>query len=212
MTAQASQTSHVNKALVLLGTSRKITSLNDGSRLASAAASLWDATRDEVLADHPWNFAIRRAALAVSTDYVPPNEYLYAYELPGDCLRWLPWEEDHDDWFEGEQESGGASGLSYILSSATAPIYIRFIGRVEDVARWSPGFGDAFDARLARALAKPVTGQAAMIDRMDALYSEALSSAKRQDGLATGRRARNATFRSGWVEARGRRYGGPVRG
>jgi hypothetical protein len=207
VTAQVSQTGIVNKALVMLGTARTITSLGDATPLARTAAALWDPTRDEVLADHPWNFAIRRAALAVSADYVPPNEYSYAYELPGDCLRWLPWQEDHEDAFAGEEESGD-NGIRYILSSATAPIYVRYIARVEDVARWSPGFVEAFAAKLARALAKPVTGQAAMIDRMEGLYQEALSGAKRQDGLATGRRQRDASFRSNWLSARGRTFGG----
>ena len=62
--AQPSEVRVVNRALVLLGTAQRITSLDDGTPLAQAALDLFEDVRDEVLADHPWNFAVRRAALA----------------------------------------------------------------------------------------------------------------------------------------------------
>jgi hypothetical protein len=71
-----------------------------------------------------------------------------------------------------------------------------------------PGFKAAMRAKLARYMCKAVTGQTGMVDRMDALYRDALADAKRQDGLATGRVQRNATFRSNWLGARNRRWGG----
>jgi hypothetical protein len=206
VSAQASQTRIVNKALVLLGTSATIASLDDGSLLARAASAVWDEARDEVQADHPWNECLRRGPLAASADYTPAVEYLYAYELPQDCLRWLPWERDHEAWFEGEQEIG-PNDRRYLLTSAEAPLYARWIKRVEDVGAWSPGLKSAVAAKLAKYLAKPVTGQSGMIDRMDAAYADELARAKRQDGLATGRRDRRADYRSSWLAARNQPYG-----
>lgn len=200
MAAQPSETAVVNKALSLLGSARTITALTDSTALARLAAGLWDATRDEVQADHPWNECVLRANLPASADYVPPNEYAAAFALPADCLRWLPWEEDHPDYFEGEQEG------RYLLSSAAAPLTIRYIARILNVALWSPGLMSAIAAKLARYMAKPVTGQIGLIDRMDALYQESLSAAKRQDGLATGRRDRRADYRSNWLQSRSRRF------
>jgi hypothetical protein len=72
VTAPASQTLLVNQALALLGTERRITSVNDNLPTAKLALTLWDSTRDEVLADHPWNFALKRGSLAAeSADYTP---------------------------------------------------------------------------------------------------------------------------------------------
>lgn len=196
MPAQPSQTRIVNKALVILGTAQRIGSIGDGSPLAKQAEAVWDECRDEVLVEHPWNFAIARAALPANTDYVPENEYAFAYELPAQCLRWLPWRRDHGSHFEGEQEG------RFILSNAAAPIYVRFIVRVEDMARWSIGFNAAMAAKLALYLAKSVTGQSGMMDRAQLAYDEALRSAKRQDGQATGSTDRRVQYRSSWLGAR----------
>jgi hypothetical protein len=198
MTAQPSQTRIVNKALSHLGSTKRITSITDGTPQAKLADAFWDECRDEVLADHPWNFAIARADLPASANYTPPNEYDFAYELPPGCLRWLPWREDHADYFDGVQEG------PYILANADAPIFIRYITRIEDLAKWSPGFMAAMAAKLARYMAKGVTGQSGMIAAMEDLYQDSLSLAKRQDGLATGRRTRTAEYRSSWLDARNR--------
>lgn len=200
MTAQASETARINNALALLGSAKRITALTDASSLARLCAPLFPKVRDEVLADHPWNEAIARAALPASADYVPPMGYSAAFELPRACLRWLPWQEDDPSWFEGEQEG------RFILSSCAAPIFIRYIARIEDVALWSPGLCSAIDAKLAKYLAKPVTGQTALIDRMEGLYQAELAAAKRQDGLATGKRNDTASYRSNWLRAHHRRF------
>ncbi|HEV2746414.1 MAG TPA: hypothetical protein VGW34_03840 [Allosphingosinicella sp.] len=197
MTAPASQTRIVNKAAVLLGTLERIVAITDSSALAITAKALWDETRDEVMADHPWNFALSRAALAASADEAPAgSQYAYAYELPQDNLRWLPWRPDHVDHFEGEQEG------RYILSNAAAPIYVRYIRRVEDLSKWSAGYIEALTAKLAMYMAKPITGQSGMIDRMARLYEQAIANARRQDGLASGRTGRTASYRSHWLAAR----------
>jgi hypothetical protein len=203
VSVQASQTRIVNKAFALLGTSQRITSLTDASALAATAASLWDEARDETLAAHPWNFAVTRAALAASADWTPPNQYAFAYELPADCLRWLPWAPDHADHFEGEQEAGGPDGKPkrlYLLTNAASPICIRYIWRVEDVALFSEGFKASLSAKLAFLMAEAVTGSSS--PAMAELYEATLTGARRTDGLATGQRGRMAYRRSNWLAAR----------
>lgn len=199
--AAPSQVRIVNAALVHLGESRRILSIDEGTPLANCFLAVWDEARDEVLADHPWNFAIAREALARSATFTPEgDQYDYAYELPADCIRWLPHRKDHVDYFAGEQEG------DYILSNADAPV-ARFIRRVTNVSRWSVGFRTAIAAKLAMKTAKPITGQSGMIDRMGELYLAELSKGKRQDGHATGERDRTAEFRSDWLAARQRPYG-----
>lgn len=198
-----SQTLIVNMAVGLLGSTQRVSAINESSTAARLAASFWDQARDEMLADHPWNPAIARASLPASATNVPDpeGEYASAFELPGDCLRWLPWERSHPDWFAGEQEG------NFILSSADAPIRIRYIRRLEDVGLWSPGMRHVMAIRLAAYMARGLTGRTSLVDRMFRLYDSELPKAKRQDGLATGRQS-SATTRSSWLDAR-RRTGTP---
>lgn len=199
MSSPPSQTRTCNAALAHLGETQQITAIDDAGPLAKLLRQHWDDARDEVLADHPWNFAVHRQALPVSADTTPAGEqYEQAFELPADCLRWLPHAKDHPDYFAGEQEG------NYLLSNADAPIAIRYIRKIENVSLWSPGFRTALAAKLAFKLAKPITGQSSMIDRMAELYESELRRGKRQDGHATGDRARRIEYRSNWLQARER--------
>lgn len=203
MALSPSQTRTCNSALAHLGDSRRISSINDPSPLAKQFLAVWDEAVDEVLADHPWNPALTRADLPVSADYVPSGtQYTQAFEKPADCIRWLPWRPGQDEYFCGEEES------NYILSNAAAPITIRYIRRVTDLNKWSVGMLAVLAAKLARKLAKPITGQSGMMDRMQKVYEGALSDAKRQDGSASGDRSRHATFQSNWLASRNRSSGG----
>jgi hypothetical protein len=197
-----SQTRMCNGTLALLGDSRTIASINDGTPLAKLFFGIWDETRDEVLADHPWNFAITRASLPADAGVPEGSQYAQQFLKPGDCLRWLPWREDHPDYFAGEEEG------NFILSDADAPIVIRYIRRNDDVSEWTPGFRAAMSAKLAVKLAKPITGQSVMIKTAQDAYDDELRKAKRQDGAATGDRQRQADHRSNWLAARNRRWNG----
>src|SRR5262245_416654 len=61
-----------NMALRMLGDD-SITSLSDTTRRAQIVNEYWSTTRDATLAEHPWNFATKRAKL-------------FAYELPAATL------------------------------------------------------------------------------------------------------------------------------
>lgn len=202
MTAPPSQTLMCNGALLHLGEGSRIGSIDDGTPLANIFLTVWDAARDEVLVDHPWNFALRRELVPASADFTPKgSQYTQAFELPTDCLRWLPWRADHPDFFAGEQEG------RFILSDAEAPLPVRYIALVENVSLWSVGFRTAMTAKLAFKAAKAITGQSGMIDRMADLYDHELRTGKRQDGAATGDRARVQTAQSSWLAARNRSSG-----
>lgn len=204
--AAPSQTRSCNAALAHLGESRRIASISDNSPLAKLFLAVWDETVEEVLAEHPWNVAISRQTLPASATFVPDGgQYTQAFEKPADCVRWLPWREDHQDYFTGEEEG------DYILSSAQAPITVRFIRLIADIVKWSPGMRAVLEAKLARKLAKAITGQTGMMRMMQDLYEETLSDAKRQDGAATGDRARGMVSRSDWLGARNAPWTG-VRG
>ena len=60
-----------------------ITALTDDSDAARLCNALWPEQRDTVLRDHPWNFAQRRAALALLVT-APTWKYSNAFQLPND--------------------------------------------------------------------------------------------------------------------------------
>lgn len=201
-----SQTGACNTALAHLGESRRITTISDGTPLAKQFEQTWDDAIEAVLADHPWNFAVSRESLAVSADFTPEgSQYTQAFEKPANSLRWLPWREDHADYFAGEEEG------NYILSNADAPIVARFIMRIDNLSSWSPGARAALSVKLAEINAKAITGQGTMIERMAELYADTLSKAKRQDGSASGERRRTLSSRSDWLNSRQRPFTGSVR-
>jgi hypothetical protein len=200
MALPPSQTRVCNGTLARLGESRRIASINDPSPLAKTLLSVWDEAVDEVLVAHPWNPAVRRENLPVSADYVPAAgaQYAQAFELPPDCLRWLPWRRNHELYFEGEEENG------FILSNADAPLPVRFIFRLTDLTKWKPGMIASLEALLAFKTARTITGSTTVMRDKQSEYEDTLSEAKRQDGAATGERARTAQFQSNWLDARNR--------
>ena len=199
MAAQPSITRIVNRAAVHLGTARRIASIDDGTPIASAARDVIDFVRDELLAEHPWNFAIRRAELAASVTV--PQDWQRAFELPGDLIRWLPWAETQCDWRRCEREG------AFLLSDADAPLPIRYIARIEDPSLWSPGFTAAIAAKLAMEIAPTVTGSDGIDTKMANRLLDAIARGKRQDGMETGDRRRAGQASSSWLAARGYSYG-----
>ena len=77
-----------NSALIKLGV-EPITSLDplvDDSKAARLCAATYEMIRDDLLASHYWNFAMKRATLVVNATG-PLYDYSYAYDLPADSLR-----------------------------------------------------------------------------------------------------------------------------
>lgn len=76
-----------NSALAKIGADR-IVSLEDDTRPAKLCKEQYYKVRDMLFRAHPWNFAIKRASLAVSPT-APDFGYDYAYPLPSDFSRAL---------------------------------------------------------------------------------------------------------------------------
>jgi hypothetical protein len=197
----ATQSGIVNAALAELGSTSRISSIDDAHGVAPDAKAVWDQVTDELLAEHPWNWAIARAVL--NPGATPEHGYAYGYALPADCLRWLPWNAEDEEWFDAVEEGGR------LLTDFAGPVKVRYIsgelGR--RMARWSPSFVRAMTFAIAAALAEPVTQDESIKQDMEAKAEGKLRRAKRRDGLASGGRTRNqVTARSDWLQARERRY------
>lgn len=199
MAATPTQTGIVNRALSLLGSTARVSSISeDSSNVASAARAHWDDAVRMALADHPWNFAIRRKLVSASAD-VPAFGHERQFALPSDCLRWLPPSPDEDDYYEAVNENGA------LLTSAEAPLPVRYISRdaADAIADWPPHFAEVMAHALAFYMANAVTQSESDQGNAEARFDAALKQAKRMDALASGKRTRmNVVRRSGWLQSR----------
>lgn len=202
MPAAPSQTGIVNDAAARCGSTERIQSIDGGSTLAKAAKAVWDGVVRSTLADHPWNFALRRVQLNAGP--TPAFGFDFSYALPADCLRWLPpAREDGCNYFVGVLEDDA------ILTDAEAPLPVRYISSepLDDWSHWPAPFVEAVTKAMAEALAEPLTASQSVGDRATEKAQAALKKAKRRDGLESGNRsASQVTAKSNWLQARFRPY------
>jgi len=160
-----------NNALQHLG-ANPIMALDDGSKEASYANQFYAQTRDAILRAHPWNFAIRRQALAKAAT-APIFGFANAFTLPADpyCLRVL-----ETDPPEAYYKIEGRS-----LLTDEGAISIRYIASEEDPSRFDPLFTEALAAALAAKLAFPVVESATLQKLMIELAIAKLAEARSID-------------------------------
>lgn len=191
---QSSHTGIVNAALAELGSTEKITSFDDAtSGVGRRARALWSDILRELLYQHPWNFAIRRATLNPHGD-VPAYGVARQFQLPVDCLRWLP---------EGDATARRVEREGDKLLTDADTLAIRYIAFLDDPSVWSPLFVRAMTLALAAAMAEGVTQSEGIKDRLAERAEMTLRKAKRADGLESGDRRRGQVqARSDWLTAR----------
>lgn len=167
-----SETDICNNALLKLD-ARTITSLSDNTKEAVQCNVLYEQIRDDVLAAHPWNFAIRQSSLArlVAT---PTFEFDYKFTLPSDCLRVIKAVDSSED-----KVAFKIKGRD--LHSDESGIDIEYIKRVTDTAIFSPQFVDTLATRLAAELAYSLSGGETRAGNLLQQYSVKLKEAKRRD-------------------------------
>lgn len=197
----SSQTQIVNQALAEIGSTTRLNSLSDDqSETAQRAKAMFPLQLRDLLESHPWNFALRRAQL---NEFATPPVHGWerAFQLPADCVRWLPPSRDEAAYFDGEQEG------NLLLSNAEAPLLIRYISYVDDTSKWPGSFALTMVYRMAVVLVEGATGSKGTKDRMEEKSLYQLRMAKRRDGLATGQRQRGRVLvRSDLLAARNRAY------
>lgn len=184
----------INNGLAKIG-QEAITSLTEDSEAARLSNLIFEQTRDDVLSDHVWNFAVRRVQLAQSVD-TPAFEYAYQYALPSDCLKVLGMSEKTMTY---EIESG------YLLTDEGTAL-IKYIRRVTDPNEFSPKFVEALSARIASELSIPLAESTTLQQNMTELYIRKLSDAKSVDSQESGASEIEADT---WLESR-LNYGGTL--
>ena len=190
----------INQAFNRLGvrrmtTAQKTTPTTKQSRLA---VDSYEAYRDEVLQDHPWNFATFRASLTKNVA-TPVYDYSYEYDLPDGstpagkpaCLRVLDvneqplWEWRESGWYlYSEQYNTQAWKVENgrILSDSNTPLEIRYIGLVTLTTSMTPMFMDVLSAYLAVEWCESLTTSDSLSDRLEARLHRKLTEARTIDG------------------------------
>jgi hypothetical protein len=161
----ADETSICNLALAKLAIP-PIMALTDDSAQAHFCSRFYNETRDEVLASHRWNFAMRRGQL-VKLAEAPAFEWLFAYQLPVDCLRVV----QLNGYEQTQRESEFTIEGRTLLTNDDAA-RIRYISRVEDGMLYPPLFVDALATKLAAKLSGPLTGSRSMPSELIKEYEQ----------------------------------------
>lgn len=200
MPAPPTQAGIVNAAAARLGSTERIVSLaDDAGTLARHARVFWDELLRVLIAEHPWNFAVRRAVLNTAAA-TPAFGFERGFALPADCARVLPpsTEERDADYWEGEVEGG------VIHTDHEGPLSVRYISRekADQVGLWPPHFALAMTLMLAAAMAEPLTGSQSIAGSLQDQAEAALRKAKRRDALENGGRGKRAiSATSDWLSA-----------
>jgi hypothetical protein len=166
-----SQVSICNSAIFKVG-GRRISSITEETKEAQVCNGLYEQLRDQVLRDHPWNFASKRATLTPTADE-PAFEFDYEFDIPSDCLRILKtYPDDIDFVVEGDK----------ILTNETE-LDVQYIYRHEDESDWPADFAEAFAWKLASELAYPLMQSLPLMEYCNRRYKEALAEARSIDGM-----------------------------
>jgi hypothetical protein len=156
-----------NLALMKVG-NLSITSLEDATKEGRACKLLYPLVRDELMASHPWNFAMSRADIGAALLATPAFQWDYAYTVPGDCLR--VWE------FYGSTAEWVVENGTF-LTNESEEIYIRYIKLITDSSKFSPSFISCLATKLAAELDGKLSDGKKRASFLQELYSRLLPDA-----------------------------------
>ena len=189
----------VNVALRRVGASRIISpTLAEDSASANVANDLFDEVLDDLLRQHAWNFATKRAKLAQLSE-TPTFEFDHAYTMPTGWIRTV----------SVHPNSGGAGTMLYreeqlddkrVIVTSADEVYLRYIARIEDPNLWPPDFRNAISMTLARDFAIPLAGSNTLHVNFDKLSRSAIARARSSDAMGSSPERRP---RGSWVTRRG---------
>jgi hypothetical protein len=154
--------------------------VSDTTKSASLCRTFYEPTRDALLEERPWAFAIQRQVLSVVTG-VNLTSKTYIYQLPEEpyCLRplvllgpisnFLLMSDTEGESGLWEDPFGSGSYLELIgyvfkregrtLITNLAVAGLKYVARITDPTQFPPTFVDALGWLLASNLAKPINGE-----------------------------------------------------
>lgn len=173
-----------NAALAQIGQKADVTSIDppDGSAYAAHCARFYPIARDLALEEHAWTFAVKRWELTESVGAVIPSQWEYAFTLPSDMI--LPLSVLPDEYGDESRERMDYEIEDELLFANDNEVWLKYIARVTDVAKWTPSFRQAVSWKLAGYLAGvTVKGDTGLRKYCDKKYQEALLDAMGKNAM-----------------------------
>lgn len=182
-----SDTEIANLALSRVGEKEEITDLSMANSLAAKQCRLHYArTRNALLRSHPWNFAVKRVALAATTS-TPAFEYTYEFTLPTDCLKVIRTSWEATGWTTRDTLWAGwddytpyrIEGRKLLANESTCSI--EYIAEITDVSQFDELFIEALSFKLALAVAPALTNNRSLIETLNQQAEMAMLEARTVD-------------------------------
>jgi hypothetical protein len=163
-----------NQAFVELGHTT-ITNFEEDSPAARLAKLNYADIRDQVLRDHPWNFASFRVSIP-STGTAPAFNYTNAYTIPADSLKIKR---------VNFQDPGAGSWViegDEILTDLGSPIEVEYIRRITSVGVYDSSFVRALALSLAYAWCEKLAKASTLKEQIRNDLAIVLQNARTSDG------------------------------
>lgn len=176
----------VNRALSKIGETR-IRSLDQETKYAGLALSLYDIVRDSEISAHSWNFAKDRVLIPAMVD-TPVFGWAYQYQIPSDCLRILlagTWPQAVMSGYIGWDTSQYTIEGTRILSNLGPALSLSYLKQITDSGIYPPTFIEAFACKLAIEMVTDISG--GKDDKKQILWGEydrAIHTAKTVDAIS----------------------------
>jgi hypothetical protein len=168
-----------NLALTKIGASR-ITDPGDEAKGAQSISAVYDITRKNELANHPWTFAMTRAQLP-ALGAAPTFGWLAAYQLPADFLRMVEVGEYYV-LYQQDIKLFEIEGRN-ILCDEASPLKIRYVADIENPGLFSAPFVEAFACKLAAVVAEDITQSPTKREAAEQAYERAIRAARRSNAI-----------------------------
>lgn len=172
----ASSTDICNRALQKLGAAR-INSLTDQSTNARACALAYDTCRQDLLREHPWNFAIQRFQLSANAT-APAFGYTNSFPLPTGWMRVLP-----PDPVQNFNDRDWVIEAGQLLTNDSTPLNVRCVMDIQDTTLMDVAFREALAAKLSFELAEAITQSNTKKQTAAADYKESINDAKKVNAI-----------------------------
>ena len=177
-----------------------ITSLNEASNPARKCKLYFPVAKDAVLRAHDWNFATKIELLALIADETIPGwDYLYA--RPANCLyiRKIYNEANIGNALPTQYKEIKTTNGSRAIACDIDQAYIEFTQTVTDPNDFDSNFVEALSFKLAAMIAKSLTGDLALAEKMEQKSMLIVSDARR---VNSSERNNQDDPYNGYVEAR----------
>ena len=183
-----------NRALQKLG-AKRIESLTQDHPNARSMNVAFAPVRDAELRRYRWSFAIKRATLAADSSQTEWGDW-NRFTLPADYLYLIRDDETGQavDW-RIESDADG----TYIITADSAPLYIRYVARIEDPNFYDPLFIEALACKLAVETCEEIKQSTSKKESLKADYDFAISEARR---VAAIEKPSHAFPEDDWLNAR----------